>query len=144
MKGTKVKLKTLPLVSTLLVLLLCSSGAFATGNVITVANRSFLNQTAVLPQTTIFTPASAGMFRACIYITTQQVPSADPVAQFEWTDEFRAVFFSVSGFAATTGTNGTAALQCFPIHSAPSAPITVSGGATGVTFDMFVTIEKLP
>jgi hypothetical protein len=70
------------------------------------------NQTAPIPTTTIFTPASNGLFRVSVYMTTPVVNSNPNnwIFNLEWTDE-----------AGVENTNGSGLLQTSSVSQPPGA-----------------------
>lgn len=120
-----------------------------------VASQNFLNQTATSSGTTtpitLFTPASAGLFRVSVYITSTAHTVGDNgivTVNIEYND---GIYGSATDFQPFENNNGIAAAQPFILNSiwcASGQPIkiffaTSYSGGTAFVYNAYTVIEQL-
>lgn len=102
-----------------------------------IAKQSWLNQTASLSATTVFTPSEDGDYRVNVYMTadTSSPPGWSPTLY--WTDEYGS---REEGLQDT----GPFASYVVIIHAVSGQPIQVSvgGGSNPPQYDLFVTVVQ--
>jgi len=99
-----------------------------------IATQNFLNQTADLPPTTVFTPTVTGMYRISLYFECQQNTSCgfgSKFVQLNYTD--------ASGSTSLGGEFGSDLV----IHPASGTPVQVLTSGSIPTYNLYVVVEQL-
>jgi hypothetical protein len=122
-----------------------------------LARVSLTNQTAVIPTTTIFTPAQSGVYRVSTYLAQTanlQTGLGTWYLEFNWTDEAGAEqatpIFVVDRQAAPQAYGSTQAgdlVNNFTFRAIAGQPVSYSvtdlgSGAAG-TYELFIVLERL-
>jgi hypothetical protein len=141
------------------VMMLCSctamlaqspSATTTTTPTVIVAHRSFTGKTSSIPTFTLFTPASAGIFR----VTTYLVQSTDssgltPELFLLWQDELGEYEVSIPTSTPQTGLGAgapTESSSTFVIRGIAGKPIQMLSDeqpSEGGTYNLYVVLEKL-
>jgi hypothetical protein len=118
-----------------------------------VAKGKVVSQTAEIPQTTIFTPGTTGLYRLSAYmVETAPGPTPNIYWNFNlfWTDDGGSeenpgnmLLAAVGGFGTPTWTPGS--VSVFQAHAGQpvSYSVTLSGGTSGGTYSVYYTLERL-
>jgi hypothetical protein len=104
-----------------------------------VAELEFLNQTATLPLTTVYSVAATGFFQiTCGGSQSVQFPSG--ALQLNWTDEYGSHSVNLTSTATVAPTaNGP---QTFAFRAIGGTDITVQGVSTGAfTYNLDIILE---
>ena len=118
-----------------------------------VARGNLVNQTAEIPQTTIYTPSATGLYRLSAY-TVETVPVDIQNAYWSfnlfWTDDggaqanYSNVYQPVlGGFGTATWTPGSVSVFRANAGQAVSYSVTLAGGTSGGTYSLYYTLEKI-
>jgi len=102
-----------------------------------VASQSFLNQTAFLPLTTVFTPTVTGMYRISVYGECQPNTSC-----LNGSTVINLVYTDASGIPQLLGLS-TASSGDFVIHPASGTSVQVQAGGANPTYNVYVVVEQL-
>ena len=116
---------------------------------IIVVNKSFVNQTAPLPETTLYTPETDGTYRVSLYVAVQPPqPSGSSVdVRLTWTDEFQT--HTRSAFTTDETADWVLPVDTKVLRAKTGTPITLSAdpGCCGIVwafpFSLYVTVEDL-
>lgn len=104
-----------------------------------VATSTFIDQTAAIGTTTLYTPPAAGLFRVSMYYMRQAGAGVNMNPTVAWTDRYAG--HSYNGNNIQTG---VAFMTCFDVQSEASQPITLACTITGSpTYSIYITIEHL-
>lgn len=100
------------------------------------ASQSFLNQSADLAATTVFTPSVDGMYRVSAYVRSVS-GTGGAAARIGWTDE-----------AGTTSTGlnlaGSPGQCTVPMKALAGTPITIQASIySSCTYSLYVVVESL-
>jgi hypothetical protein len=114
-----------------------------------VAHRNFLNQTAALPPTALFTPGTDNDFRLSVYVAVSDCAgnNGEGTVSFAdtWNDGVASNFYS--GVVAPCTTKGATAYAeaSQVIHAAADQTISFYTGYSGASspYNLYVTLEKL-
>jgi hypothetical protein len=142
----------------LAVVLLCAGTASYADNPhntprapIVVASISLQNQTATIPETSLFTPTASGDFRVSVYVDWS--PLIDPgdagFITVAWSDDYQQAVQRFLGFGPLF-TNAGFATDTFSVHALANSPITYTVGQSGnppfslaTPYNLYVTVEQL-
>lgn len=119
-----------------------------------VAQRAFRGQGAAISPTTLFTPATDGMYLVSVYVSASNTAGgkAFPNVYLSWTDDVNAwqsQQIGVSGGSSLNFTWGSGQfvvvdLAHQPIQMGTTAPFNPSDDAANVTtYDLYVVVEQL-
>lgn len=114
-----------------------------------VAQLSLTGQTARIRYTPVYTPPTAGLFRVTTYIviTTAVKNSNSELTTFiKWTDETgRTELEAVDSLPIKQRPPLATETATFSFEAAASQPIeySVSNGAQGVVYSLYITVEQL-
>jgi hypothetical protein len=127
-----------------------SPGALPTPMI--VAKGKLVNQTATIPQTTIFTPSATGLYRLNAYMV-ETVPGSPNIYwafNLFWTDDAgpevnpdNMFLAAVGGFGTPTWTPGSVSIFRAEAGQPISYSVTLAGGVDSGTYSLYYVLEKL-
>jgi len=112
-----------------------------------VADQSFLNQTAAIPQTSVLSASSTGEYRVSFYGTTNNTSISSAVnLVLSWTDEFGSHSHTDEVIAPVNTGNPTNAIatNIYFIHALVGTDLSFSTSLTNgaITYDLYVKVEQ--
>ena len=112
-----------------------------------VAQKSFIAQMASISPTTVFTPASTGIFRVTGYLEQSNTAEGySPEVFVSWTGDFASYQDQVNGGLSYSGSAAAVTLNLLVVHGAANQPIQISTSVNPSeqgTYNLYVVVEKL-
>jgi hypothetical protein len=109
-----------------------------------VASVSLTNQTEPITPTTLFAPATSGLFHVTYYLESSHVNGSVWYISFKWTDDLKTR--GTGSFGANPGgISGQSLSWNFRCVAGQPIQYSVTGqdNSGGQSFDLFVTVEQL-